>query len=88
MEGSTTLVDYGLWSTATIKLGWAASGVFPVGADGTDINSVDANADRTLIAASDDFGTMCVYRFPCLNRPLDSKVLSEKACSQSSERTQ
>lgn len=36
------------------------------GADGTDINSVDASADRRLMVAGDDFGTICVYKFPVL----------------------
>jgi len=34
--------------------------------DGTDVNSVDTTEDRTLLAASDDDGTICVYRFPVL----------------------
>jgi WD40 repeat protein len=39
-------------------------GVFPQGADGTDINCVDADEDRKLIVAGDDFGTICVYKYP------------------------
>ena len=36
------------------------------GADGTDINSVDATVDRRNMVAGDDFGTICVYKFPVL----------------------
>jgi len=39
-------------------------GVFPSGADGTDINAVDASKNRRHVVAGDDFGTMCVYNFP------------------------
>ena len=53
-----------MWETSTCKLGWEVNGVFPQGADGTDINNVDCNKNRSLIAVGDDFGTMCVYRFP------------------------
>lgn len=63
-DGATSLSDPALWETSTCKLGWEVMGVFPAGADGTDINSVDANSDRTLLAASDDFGTVCFYKFP------------------------
>jgi len=50
----------------TCKLGWEVMGIFPSGADGTDINSVDANHDRKYIVAGDDFGCINVYRFPVL----------------------
>ena len=60
------MTDPALWATATCKLGWEVAGVFPPGADGTDINAVDASEDRTHIVAGDDFGTICVYRFPVL----------------------
>jgi len=60
------LTDHTLWATMTCKLGWEVSGVFPIGADGTDVNSVDINRNRTLIAAADDFGALNVYRFPCV----------------------
>merc|ERR1711918_84524 len=56
-EGSSTLVDAAMWQTATCKLGWEVAGVYPQGADGTDINCVDASADRRYVVAGDDFGT-------------------------------
>lgn len=40
--------------------------MFPSGADGTDVNATDANAERTLIAAGDDFGSVCIYKAPIL----------------------
>ena len=54
------------WHTWTVTLGWPVQGIWPECADGTDINSVDCNNDRTLVVAGDDFGTICVYRFPVL----------------------
>jgi hypothetical protein len=32
--------------------------------DGSDVNAVDSNAGRTLLAVGDDTGTLCVYRYP------------------------
>jgi microtubule-associated protein-like 1/2 len=66
-DGASVLTDPAIWETATCKLGWEVAGVFPAGADGTDINAVDSNADRSLVAAADDFGTLCLYRFPVMS---------------------
>jgi len=65
-DGSSVLTDPAIWFSATCKLGWDVMGVYPLGADGTDVNAIDTNEDRSLIAIGDDFGTMCVYRYPCL----------------------
>jgi len=75
-EGQTTLIDLAMWQTATCKLGWEVAGVFPQGADGTDVNSVDATEDRTLVAAGDDFGTVCVYRLPILKNTQQCRRLT------------
>jgi len=42
------------------------AGVFPSGYDGTDINAVDADENRSLLVAGDDFGSIAIYRFPVL----------------------
>lgn len=59
------MADHTMWETSTC-LGWDVLGVYPQGADGTDINTVDANAERTLVAAGDDFGSVRVFRYPVL----------------------
>jgi len=65
-----------MWETSTCKLGWEVMGVFPLGADGTDVNSVDANYNRTLVAAADDNGCLCVYKFPCLKNSQECRRIS------------
>ena len=72
-DGAATLTDPAIWETATCKLGWDVQGVYPPGADGTDVNHVDANANRTLVAVGDDFGTVCVYRYPCMKQSQDCR---------------
>ncbi len=54
-----------MWDTITCKLGWEVNGVFPQGADGTDVNAVDVIKDRKIVVVGDDFGTVCLYKFPC-----------------------
>lgn len=66
-DGQTTMVDPMLWATQTCKLGWDVNGVYRQGMDGTDINSVDASSDRQLLAASDDSGTLTVFRYPAVS---------------------
>lgn len=75
-EGQTTLTDLNIWATATCKLGWEVAGVFPQGADGTDINAVDHTPDRSLVAAGDDFGSVCVYKSPILKNTQNCRRLT------------
>ena len=42
------------------------AGVYPKGADGTDINAVDVIHEKQLVAASDDFGSVTVFKYPVL----------------------
>lgn len=49
-----------------------AAGIWPDGADGTDINSAAAANKRHLVATGDDSGRVTIYRYPC-NQP---KVIS------------
>ena len=65
-DGADILTHPSLWETSTCKLGWEVMGVFPLGADGTDVNSVDCNENRTLVAVSDDNGCLCLYKYPCI----------------------
>lgn len=65
-EGQNTLTDINMWANATCKLGWEVMGVFPQGADGTDVNAVDITPDKKTIAVGDDFGSVCIYKCPVL----------------------
>ena len=40
------------------------SGIWPEGADGTDINTVGRNNAGSLVATGDDFGKVNLFRFP------------------------
>jgi WD40 repeat protein len=53
------------WATTTCALGWSVQGIFPPGADGTDVNSVDRSPDGTLLVSGDDFFRVKLFRHPC-----------------------
>lgn len=44
---------------------WFPSGIWPDGADGTDINAVCRSHDGSLLASADDFGKVHLFSFPC-----------------------
>ncbi|KAM4597691.1 echinoderm microtubule-associated protein-like 2 [Polymixia lowei] len=53
------------WATSTCTLGFSTFGVWPDGADGTDINAVCRSHDSSLLASADDFGKVHLFSFPC-----------------------
>ncbi|CAM9389597.1 unnamed protein product, partial [Ectocarpus fasciculatus] len=54
------------WATWTCPLGWPVLGIWPPGADGTDINAVDRAPSGAYIATADDFGKLKLFRYPCV----------------------
>ncbi|XP_034723104.1 echinoderm microtubule-associated protein-like 2 isoform X2 [Etheostoma cragini] len=53
------------WATSTCTLGFTTFGIWPDGADGTDINAVCRSHDGSLLASADDFGKVHLFSFPC-----------------------
>ena len=72
-DGCCNLTDPAMWETLTCKLGWEVMGVFPIGFDGTDVNSVDCNNNLSLVAVSDDRGSLNIYKFPCTKNTQDCR---------------
>ena len=54
------------WATRTSPLGFDVMGVWPSGADGTDVNACDVSAARRHLVAADDFGGVNVMNYPCV----------------------
>lgn len=56
------------WVSQTCILGWPVQGIWPPGADGTDINAIDRCRTKpyTFLASADDFGRVRVLRYPCV----------------------
>jgi len=67
IDGQSVLTHPSIWQTATCRLGWDVNGVYPPGADGTDINTVDSSSSRRLVAAGDDFGSVRLFNYPVMS---------------------
>uniref|UniRef100_A0A8C2CNQ4 EMAP like 2 n=1 Tax=Cyprinus carpio TaxID=7962 RepID=A0A8C2CNQ4_CYPCA len=53
------------WATSTCVLGFSVFGIWPEGADGTDINALCRSHDKNLLASADDFGKVHLFSNPC-----------------------
>lgn len=60
------------WDSWTCVLGWPVQGIWPPCSDGTDVNAVDRNSQKDLLATSDDFGLVKLYRYPCVAKNASS----------------
>lgn len=52
------------WATHTCVLSFSTVGIWPEGADGTDVNACERSHDENLIATGDDFGKVKLYSYP------------------------
>ena len=62
------------WHTYTVPLGWGVQGIWPSGADGSDINAVDRSPSKSLVATADDFGDVKIFNYPCTTAGASCKV--------------
>lgn len=59
------------WATYSTIVGWPVQGIFRKledqvkQMDMTDVNMVDINSNKTLIALGDDYGQVAMYKYPC-----------------------
>ncbi|XP_012284868.1 echinoderm microtubule-associated protein-like 2 isoform X2 [Orussus abietinus] len=52
------------WATHTCVISFETIGVWPEGADGTDINNCTRSGDGKLLATGDDFGKVKLFTYP------------------------
>jgi len=70
-ENESAVVDFD-WDKWSCILGWPVVGVFREGSDGTDVNSAsisdakDEKHDYRVVATSDDFGKVNIFRYPAM----------------------
>lgn len=53
------------FSISLLRLLLLLPGIWPDGADGTDINAVCRSHDGSLLASADDFGKVHLFSYPC-----------------------
>jgi len=61
---STKDFDYKSW---TCLFGFPVQGIWP-GVDYSDVNSCDRSKNGELLATGDDFGTVKLFKFPCVQQ--------------------
>jgi WD40 repeat protein len=64
----TTAVRNIKWATWTCILGWSVKGIWPKGADGTDVNATCRSHNSRLVATADDFGEVKIFKYPCIDQ--------------------
>ncbi len=58
--------DPNFWFSQTCTLGWPVQGIWPPGADTSDINACDRSPKGDLLATVDDYGLVKVFRYPAV----------------------
>lgn len=56
------------WATWTCRLGWPVQGIWYDFSKGSDINTVDRNADGDLLAVGDDRGRIRLFKYPAYEK--------------------
>ena len=63
------------WATWTCPLGWPVQGIWPEAKhDGTDISSCCRSKSEQVLATTDTFGRLKLYRYPCLTQGAGEKL--------------
>ena len=53
------------WDSWTCPLGWPVRGIWPAGADGSEISAVHRSRGKEYVAVADDMGKVKVFNYPC-----------------------
>ena len=61
------LRDSESWATHSCTLTFSSAGIWPDGADGTDINSANKANGKDLLVIGDDFGKVRLFKYPSQN---------------------
>jgi len=54
------------WASNSCVLTFNTLGIWPEGADGTDVNHCERSHDGRLMATADDFGKVKLYSYPVI----------------------
>jgi microtubule-associated protein-like 6 len=62
------------WASWNCTLGWASQGAWPQAQDGTLITAADRSASGQVLATTDEFGLLRLWRYPCLSSDASPKT--------------
>ena len=65
LNGSASAFKDEKWDTLTLPINWATNGIWPDCSSGDDINACDRDKKSKVVATSDDFGKVKLFRYPC-----------------------
>jgi len=69
------------WMTHTCVISFETIGIWPEGADGTDVNNCTRSGDGKLLATGDDFGKVKLFSHPaCQPKVTWSKLFVARSC--------
>lgn len=63
------------WATHTCIISFETIGIWPEGADGTDINNCSRSGDGKLLATGDDFGKVKLFSHPACQPKVIYKII-------------
>lgn len=66
------------WASTSCTLTFETIGIWPEGADGTDVNCCDRAHVAPLLASADDFGKVKLYAFPTSQPKVITKSCDRK----------
>ncbi|KAJ8308865.1 hypothetical protein KUTeg_013739 [Tegillarca granosa] len=66
------------WATQNCTLAFNTAGIWPDGADGTDVNACCKSNKQHLLASADDFGKVKLYKYPCCQPKIKWKLKVDK----------
>ena len=52
------------WASHSCIISFETIGIWPEGADGTDVNNCTRSSDSKLLATGDDFGKVKLFSYP------------------------
>lgn len=58
------------WDSWTCIIGSEVAGIWPKYAKNEEINAVDRNGEKNVLATGDDFGSVKLFNFPSLQKGL------------------
>lgn len=62
------------WATHTCVISFETIGIWPEGADGTDVNNCTRSGDGKLLATGDDFGKVKLFSHPACQPKVTLKL--------------
>lgn len=65
------------WTTHSCTLSFNSIGIWPEGADGTDVNNCDRSHEGNLMATADDFGKVKLYSYPVTQPRVSTSVVPD-----------